>query len=362
MTSQHEPTFEGWLADSPDSVKGQMRWGYYQPKPFEETDIDIKVTHCGICGSDIHTLRSGWRPANYPICVGHEIIGHAIRVGSAVKSSIRVGDRVGVGAQSSSCLGRDCPDCSVGKENYCAKGSVGTYDSKYPDGSKSFGGYANFARVPGHFVFKIPEGIASADAAPMLCGGVTAYTPLVENGVRPETKVGIAGLGGLGHFGLLWAKALGCETIVAISRSRSKETDARKLGATCLVATGEEKWFKKHARSLDLIVSTVGDNDLPLSGYLGLLKTGGTLVQVGVPEGKITLNLAALIGKGTKIAGSSIGSPQQIEEMLQLAARKNVKPWIQEIPMKDANRAIVEFEEGKPRYRFVLVNEEKQKL
>ena len=163
-------------------------------------------------------------------------------------------------------------------------------------------------------------------------------------------KVGIVGVGGLGHFGILFAKALGCEEVVAISRSRNKEKDSRRMGATGFIATGDDtRWARKHARSLDLILCTVGDKNLPLGGYLGLLKVKGSLIQVGAPEGKVSLNLWGLLGKAARLGGSSIGSPEQMREMLDLAARKRVKPWVQEFPMKEANRAIVEFGKFSPR-------------
>lgn len=205
MSQQQDYKFEGWQGHDPGSVKGNMKWGEYQPKPFEDNDVDIQITHCGVCGSDLHMLRSGWMPAPYPVVVGHEIVGKAVRVGSQVKD-IKVGDRVGVGAQSSSCKQSDCEACGQGMDQHCQIAGVDTYADNYPDGSKSWGGYANYSRVPDHFVFKIPDGLSSEEAAPMLCGGITVYAPLVENGAGPGKKVGIAGLGGLGHFGVVFAK------------------------------------------------------------------------------------------------------------------------------------------------------------
>jgi alcohol dehydrogenase (NADP+) len=217
-------------------------------------------------------------PTLYPCCVGHEIAGTAVKVGKNVKH-FKVGDRVGVGAQSGSCL--DCEECADGKEQYCAKGNVGTYNGKYTDGSKSFGGYADYCRAPAHFAVKIPDSISTAEAAPMLCGGVTVWSPLIHNGAGPGKRVGIVGVGGLGHFGLLWAKALGCDEVVAISRTNTKKEDALKMGATKFIATKEEGWNKKNARSLDLIVSTVSSPNMPLSKYFQLLRTNGQFIQVG---------------------------------------------------------------------------------
>ncbi|KAF1986213.1 GroES-like protein [Aulographum hederae CBS 113979] len=350
--------FQGWLGMDKDSVNGKMVWGDYEPKTWTESDVDIKITHCGQCGSDIHTLRAGWGYTIFPCCVGHEIVGTAVKVGSAAKKGIKVGDRVGVGAQAGSCLKPDCEDCSAGLENYCSR-MVGTYNGKYADGSKSYGGYAKYTRVPSHFVFKIPDGIASADAAPMLCGGITVYAPLTHNGCGPGKRVGIVGVGGLGHFGLLFAKALGADKVVAISRTRSKESDAKQMGADDFIATDEDKdWAKTHRQTLDLIVSTVSSPKMPLGQYFRLLKTQGQFIQVGAPEDKIpSFSAFALIAKGVKFGGSSIGSPAEIDAMLKFAAEKKIKPWIVTRPMKDANQAVLDLEDGKARYRYVLVNE-----
>jgi len=350
--------FQGWMGLDKDADKGKMVWQEFEPKTWTESDVDIKVTHCGICGSDLHTLRSGWGPTLYPCCVGHEVVGTAVKVGSEVKH-IKVGDRCGVGAQSSSCLKPDCEECSSGLENHCSRGSVGTYNGKYPDGSKSYGGYSDYCRAPGHFVVKIPDGLSSAEAAPMLCGGVTTYSPLVKNGAGPGKKVGIVGVGGLGHFGLLWAKALGCDKVVAISRTSSKKEDAAKMGADHFIATDEDKdWAKKNERSLDLIVCTVSSPKMPIVQYLQLLRTNGQFIQVGAPEEAIPgFNMFALIAKGVKIGGSAIGSPKEIREMLDFAVKKNVHPFIQERPLKEANQAVIDMGDGKARYRYVLVNE-----
>lgn len=319
--------------------------------PIFETVSELTVQ------SDIHTLRSGWFPTNYPVCVGHEIVGKAVRVGKNVERGIKVGDRVGVGAQSDSCLRADCDECQNGDEQYCVR-QTQTFNSKHQDGSKSYGGYANYSRVPSHFVLKIPDAIDSADAAPMLCGGATVYSPLVMNGCGPGKKVGIVGVGGLGHFGVLFAKALGASKVVGISRSNAKKADVLKMGADEFIATDEDKdWEKTHGASLDLIVSTVSSPKMPLSKYLQLLKTHGTMIQVGAPEDSVpAFNAFSLITKGAKLGGSAIASPKQIEDMLALVAKHNVKPWIQERPMSEANQAIVDMDKGNARYRYVLVN------
>ncbi|RHZ49202.1 hypothetical protein CDV55_102481 [Aspergillus turcosus] len=353
--------FEGWLGLDKDAAKGNMVWKEFTPKAWEETDVDIKITHSGICGSDLHTLRSGWGPTMYPCCVGHEIVGIAVRVGSKAEGGIKVGDRVGVGAQNDSCLGRkgDCEECASGLEQYCSNKMVGTYNSVHLNGDKSYGGYALYHRAPSHFVFKIPDAIPSAEAAPMLCGGVTLYSPLKHYGCGPGKKVGVVGIGGLGHFGILFAKALGADKVVAISRKANKKEDALKLGADEYIATDEPDWAQRHNRSLDLIVSTVSSSKMPIVQYASLLRTDGYFVQMGAPEdGALEIPASSLIGRRIKMGGSLIGSPSEIREMLQLAAEKGVHPWIQERPMKDANQAVVDMEAGKARYRYVLVNDQ----
>lgn len=273
---------------------------------------------------------------------------------------IKVGDSVGVGAQAQSCLRKDCGECTKGREQFCSE-FVSTYGSVYPRGEgKSYGGYADYNRTNGHFVFKLPEGLDPAAAAPMLCAGVTMYSPLRQNGCGPGKRVGIIGVGGLGHFGVLFARALGADRVVGISRSESKRADVLALGADEYIATGEEEdWATKHAASLDLIISTVSSEKMPFNEYLGLLDTHGTLIQVGAPDGGVLPAISAFsfIKKSIKVGGGFIGAPGEIKEMLQLAVDKNVKPWIQERPLTDANQSIVDMEAGKARYRYVLKNE-----
>ncbi|KAJ5220351.1 NADP-dependent alcohol dehydrogenase 6 [Penicillium chermesinum] len=358
--SQTDYKFEGWMGLDPKASEGKMVWQEFKPKAWEETDVDIKVTHCGICGSDMHTLRSGWGPTKYPCCVGHEIVGNVVRVGSKV-THLSIGDRVGVGAQSQSCQNRngDCEECASGLEQYCSKGIVGTYNGTFINGDKSYGGYSTYNRVPAHFAVKIPDSIPSAEAAPMLCGGVTLFSPLKHNNCGPGKKVGIIGLGGLGHFGVLFAKAMGADKVVAISRKKNKADDALKMGADLYIATDDEPdWATKYARSLDLIVSTVSSSKMPMAGYVGLLRTAGAFVQVGLPDDGVLNAPVQHLMRRLKMQSSLVGSPGEIREMFELVAAKGVKPWIQERPMKDANKAIVDMDQGNARYRLVLVNEQ----
>lgn len=293
--------------------------------------------------------------------MGHEIVGTAVRVGKNVKH-VKPGDRVGVGAQARTCLQSDCPECSINKETYCAREMTNTYGSIYPgDEGKSYGGYADYNRTNGHFVVPIPEGLASEDAAPMMCGGITVYSPLKMNGCGPGKTIGVVGIGGLGHFAVLFAKALGADKVIGISRRSDKRDDALKLGCDQYIATAEDKdWEKKNFRSCDLIISTVSNANMPLTEYLSLIKTHGTFIQVGAPDGGELppINAFTLIFSGVKVGGSATGSPAtEIPEMLKLAADKKIKPWVQKVPMKEANKVVVDMEAGKARYRYVLVNE-----
>ncbi|KAL6414310.1 putative nadp-dependent alcohol dehydrogenase protein [Ilyonectria robusta] len=354
----HDYEFEGWLGHGETAAEGQMEWGTFEPKKRRENDVDIQVTHCGVCGTDIHVLRSDWSPTPYPCCVGHELVGKAVRVGSLVKN-IKVGDRVGVGPQAQSCERPDCYECSSGQMNYCPL-AVATYGAVYPDGKgKSYGGFGNYNRTNSSFVFKIPDGLASEDAAPMLCAGITMYAPLKKYGCRPGKKVGIVGIGGLGHFGILFAKALEADRVIAISRKLSKREDALALGADKYTATEEDgDWRAENRRSLDVIVLTASSPDMPINQYLELFKCGGTLVQLGAHAGGEFPPFSALtlLFNGLNIAGGINGSPEEMRDMLDLAAKKQIKPWIQTMPMEDANQALVDLEAGKPRYRLVLVN------
>lgn len=377
--------FEGWLGHDASSAEGKMVWGEYEPKSWEENDIDIKVTHSGICGSDLHTLRSGWvscpvasrfgtphfgtTPTNllhaqgetpYPCVVGHEIVGVAVRVGSNAEGDIKVGDIVGVGCQADSCLGRgdkECIPCQTGQESYCVAGGISTYGARHYNGDKTYGGYALYNRAPSHFVFKIPSGLAPEHAAPMLCGGVTVWSPLRHWGVGPGKKVAIAGVGGLGHFAVLFARALGADEVVGISRKASKRDEAMALGCTGYIATDDDAdWSSDNARRFDVIISTVSSANMPIAQYINTLALNGTMVQVGSPEEPISLSAFSLISGRRSLAGSAIGSPRDIREMLEFAAKHQIKPWVEIRPMSDANQAIVDMEAGKARFRYVLVN------
>lgn len=356
--SGNDSHFVGWVGHDKNCI-GNMKWEQYTPKKWTETDVEIKIECCGVCASDLHTARSGWGPTRYPCLVGHEIVGTVAKLGKDVKH-LKVGQRVGVGAQSGSCL--ECNACKHGDEPWCEKGLVGTYNGEYPNGGGfSMGGYAKYSRVPAHFAVPIPDSLDSVVAAPLMCGGVTVYNPLKTNGCGQEgfKRVGIVGIGGLGHFGLIFAKALGAEKITAISHTHSKEDLARKLGATDFIATGDKDAYAAHARSLDLLIVTNNNSDMPVDKYISLVRPHGKVVAVGVPEGELMPTpLANLAFTGVFLGGSLIGGPGIIKEMLELTAKQNLKPMIEVRNMKDANQVIPDMDAGKPRFRYVMVNED----
>ncbi|KAK0527666.1 hypothetical protein OC842_004794 [Tilletia horrida] len=350
--------FFGWVAKDKHSVEGKMVWESYKPKELKDDDVTIKIECCGICASDIHTISSGWGPAKYPLVTGHEIVGTIVELGSKV-TQFKIGQRVGVGAQSDSCL--DCEACKDGYEPYCSGGIVGTYNGEFRDGSgQSQGGYALYNRTKAHFAIPIPDGLPSEVAAPLCCGGVTAFSPLRDNDCGKEgvKRVGVVSLGGIGHFATVFAKALGAEKIVVISHSDSKKDLAKQLGATDFLTTSTEDFWKPYAKGLDLIVVTGNNEDMPIASFVQMLRHGGKVVHVGLPEKPVAPTpIGPLVRTGAFIGGSCIGGPGRIQEMMQLAADKKLNFLIETRPMSEANQAVVDMAAGKPRFRYVLVND-----
>ncbi|TYZ69158.1 hypothetical protein PybrP1_004267, partial [[Pythium] brassicae (nom. inval.)] len=308
----------------------------YESRVLGADDVEIKISHCGICGSDIHTLDSGWGPATYPCVVGHEIVGEVTLAGANV-SELAVGDRVGVGAQVSACLNKnkregekECRQCATGQDAYCPH-MVWTYNDLYKeDGAITYGGYADYVRVPAAYAFKIPESIPSDAAAPLLCAGVTVFTPFKELGVKAGDRVGVIGIGGLGHLGIQFAKALGA-TVVAFSRSQSKEAEARALGADEYVNYSDPEQAKRaaggvHGVGVDVLLLTADANDMPYNLFLSFLAIRGTCVMVALPNDAVKFRAYSLVGSGQKLAGSKIGSIADIKDMLALAAERNQIP------------------------------------
>ncbi|KZT10969.1 GroES-like protein [Laetiporus sulphureus 93-53] len=328
-----------------------------KPKTFQPEDVEIAITHCGVCGSDVHTLTQGWGKSKLPLVVGHEIVGKVVRVGDKV-TEFKPGDRVGVGAQIGACL--KCKACKTDLENYCPE-SIETYNSEYPDGVVSQGGYSTAIRAHERFVFPVPDEIESAHAASMLCAGLTVYSPLKTYGTGPGKKVGIVGIGGLGHYAILWAKAMGAE-VYAFTQNEEKVDDIKKMGADHVINVNKKDFAKPLARTLDLIVSTadVFDPDTPISDYLSTLFVHGKFITVGIPD--VDKPLPELhpfdfAGNGCLLGGSHVGSKKECLEMLELARSKNVRPWIETMPMKDAGKALMGVKENRVRYRYVLTQD-----
>ncbi|KAF9464013.1 NADPH-dependent alcohol dehydrogenase [Collybia nuda] len=326
----------------------------FEPKPFEDYDIDIKIEYCGVCGSDVHTITGGWGKPTLPIIPGHEIVGKAVRVGPKV-SSIKVGDRVGVGAQICSCM--KCEQCKNDNEQYCPK-AVNTYSSHYPNAEKTLsqGGYSTAVRAHERFVFPIPSALPLEEAAPMLCAGLTVYSPLVRNGAGKGKKVGVVGVGGLGHFAIQFARALECDRIVAFSHSSHKQDDAVELGATEVVITGKAGFEESLVGQLDLIICTADVSDgIPLREIMSTLNVHGRLIMVAIPNEDLPSLMSSDLSKnGSFLGGSKIGSKKEALEMLDLAVKKGVKPWIEMLSMKDCGTAVKAVKEGNVHYRHVL--------
>ncbi|KAB5569970.1 chaperonin 10-like protein [Coniochaeta sp. 2T2.1] len=351
--------FTGFQVNGPDTWL-EFHKNEFQPKPFGDYDVDVKIECCGVCGSDVHTISGGWGEQHFPLAVGHEIVGKAIRVGPKV-TLIQEGQRVGVGAQSYACL--ECRQCKNENETYC-KHQLDTYGAVWPDsGVVSQGGYSSHVRTHQHWVFPIPDALESTVAAPMLCAGLTAYSPLVRNGCGPGKKVGIVGLGGIGHFGVLFAKALGAE-VWAISRSHSKEADAKAMGADGFLATQDKDWNKPHEMTFDLIINCANSMEgFDLDAYLSLLDVHGKFVSVGLPEGEgVKVRNQTFLANGCFIGTSHLGSRRETLEMLQLAADKGIKTWVEEKPISEEGlkEIMQKMKKSDVRYRFCMTNYEEQ--
>ena len=313
-------------------------------------DVAFDIHFAGICHSDIHTVRDEWGKANYPVVPGHEIAGVVTEVGSEV-TKFKVGDRVGVGCFVDSC--RECPQCRAGEEQYCTNpGMVGTYNAIGRDGEPTQGGYSGAIVVDENYVLSIPDSLPLDAAAPLLCAGITLYSPLRHWNAGPGTRVAVIGLGGLGHMGVKLAHAMGAHVTV-LSQSLKKMEDGLRLGADEYFATSDRGTFKKLAGSFDLILNTVSAN-LPLGDYLPMLKLDGTLVELGMPENPMSVPAGALIFGRRRIAGSLIGGIRETQEMLDFCAEHGVRPEIEIIEPDYINEAYERVLASDVRYRFVI--------
>ncbi|MGP9490492.1 NAD(P)-dependent alcohol dehydrogenase [Glutamicibacter sp. 287] len=311
-------------------------------------DVLIDIKYSGICHSDIHTVRGEWGPQTYPLAPGHEIAGIVAEVGSAVTKH-KVGDRVGVGCMVNSCM--ECENCLAGDQQFCDK-SVGTYGATDRDGTITQGGYSTHVVVTENFVLSIPEGIELDVAAPLLCAGITTFSPLKHWGAGPGKKVAVVGLGGLGHMAVKIASALGAEVTV-LSQSLKKKEDGLHMGASDYRATSDENTFKELQKSFDLIINTVSAS-INVSDYLGLLRVNGTMVNVGAPAEPLPVNAFALIGGRRSFAGSQIGGIEETQEMLNFCAEHGIGAEVEVIAAEQINEAYERVMKSDVRYRFVI--------
>lgn len=315
-----------------------------------EHDVLIDIKFCGICHSDIHQARDEWGASNFPMVPGHEIAGIVSEVGSKV-TKYKVGDRVGVGCLVDSC--RTCASCNEGLENYCENGSTGTYNSTDREtGAPTQGGYSNKITVDENFVLRIPDSIPLDVGAPLLCAGITLYSPLMHWKAGPGKKVAIIGLGGLGHMGVKIAHALGAEVTV-LSQSLSKSADGKRMGADHYYATSDAATFEKLQGHFDLIINTVSAK-MDWNQYLQLLKRDGTLVILGIPEEEVSLGAFPLIGKRRSLAGSLIGGIKETQEMLDFCDKHKIACDVEVIPAQKVNEAYERVLKSDVRYRFVI--------
>ncbi|MGW5415114.1 NAD(P)-dependent alcohol dehydrogenase [Actinomadura geliboluensis] len=312
-------------------------------------DVLIRIEYAGICHSDIHTVQGDWGAKPFPLVPGHEIVGIVDEVGAGVTAH-RVGDRVGVGCMVNSC--GECVNCRNGDEQYCTDGMVATYAGVDRDGTITQGGYSTHVVVDAGFVLSVPEGLDPAAAAPLLCAGITTYSPLRRRGAGPGKKVAVVGLGGLGHMAVKLAHAMGAEVTV-LSQSLKKREDGLRLGADHYYATGDPGTFEQLADRFDLIINTVSAV-VDLDVYLGLLAVDGTLVNVGAPGVPLSLDAFSLIHARRSYAGSMIGGIAETQEMLDFCAEHGIGAEIELISADQVNEAYARVLASDVRYRFVI--------
>jgi uncharacterized zinc-type alcohol dehydrogenase-like protein len=313
-------------------------------------DVAIEILFCGICHSDIHQARDEWGNSTFPMVPGHEIVGRVTRVGPEVKG-FKAGDRVGVGCMVDSC--RACPACQKDLEQFCEKGAAFTYNGTEMDRkTPTYGGYATDVVVDEKFVLSIPAGLDLAGAAPLLCAGITTYSPLRHWKVKKGDRVAVVGLGGLGHMGVKLAAAMGAE-VTMLSTSKAKEADARRLGATGFALTTDPATFKKLAGRFDFILDTISANH-DVQAYMGMLKVDGALVLVGVPSEPTKVHAMTFIFGRKTLAGSLIGGIAETQEMLDFCGRHGITSDVEVIPVEKVNEAYERTVKSDVRYRFVI--------
>ena len=316
-----------------------------------KNDVKVDILYCGVCHSDIHTVHNDWGGAKYPVVPGHEIIGKVAEVGEDV-SSFKEGDIVGVGCMLNSC--QECPSCKQDLEQFCFEEATFTYNSPDPhiDDQQTYGGYSQHIVVDEKFVLNVPENLDLKGAAPLLCAGITTYSPLAHWDVGEGDKVGVVGLGGLGHMGVKFADAMGAE-VVMITRSPEKAEDAKRLGADEVLISTDEEQMKKHAGSFDFILNTIPVGH-DLNPYLELLTIDATMVLVGAVEPLEDFHGGKVIFGRKRVAGSLIGGIKETQEMLDFCGEHNITSDIEMIDIQDINKAFERVQDSDVKYRFVI--------
>lgn len=332
--------------DGPDK---SFRAAEIKRRDLDLHDILIEIKYAGICHSDIHTAHGEWGAVNYPLVPGHEIAGIVTEVGAEV-TKYKVGDRVGVGCMVDSC--GDCENCQKGEEQFCLNGQVPTYAGVDKYGEPTQGGYSTHIVVTEDFVLKIPDSIELDAAAPLLCAGITTYSPLNHWGAGPGKKVAVIGLGGLGHMAVQIAHAMGAEVTV-LSQTLNKKEDGLELGADSYYATSDPETFKKLGGYFDLIINTVSAK-IDINAYFGLLTLDGTLVNVGAPPEPLSVRVQSLIGGRRSFAGSLIGGIRETQEMLDFCAEHSIAPKIEVISADQIDEAYKRVLASDVKYRFVI--------
>jgi len=319
-------------------------------RPVGTNDVQIAIEHCGVCHTDIHFVNNDWGMTHYPVVPGHEIVGRVTEVGSAV-SNFQVGDRAAIGCLVDSC--GLCSNCEKGLEQYCLNGFTATYNSETQDpGGFTYGGYSQSIVAKESFVLKVPDNLIGPGIAPLLCAGITTYSPLKNWKIGPESKVGVIGLGGLGHMGVKFSHALGAHTTM-ITSSEQKGEDARLLGADEVLLSSSVDALVQEAGSFDFLLNTIPVNH-DLTPYLELLKTNGTMCVVGAVEPLSQVNAAQLIFGRRSLSGSLIGGIAETQEMLDFCGEKNILSEVEVIRMDEINDAYTRMQKNQVKYRFVL--------
>jgi uncharacterized zinc-type alcohol dehydrogenase-like protein len=337
---------KGYAAQSATTPLGPFKFDRREPGAH---DVEIEILYCGVCHSDIHQARNEWGGSIFPMVPGHEIVGKVTRVGAHVKN-FKAGDLAGVGCLVGSC--GSCPSCEQGLEQYCEKGMVGTYNGREKDGSPTYGGYSDKIVTNEEFVLKISEKLSLERVAPLLCAGITTYSPLRQWKVGKGHRLAVVGLGGLGHMAVKLGVSMGAEVTV-LSTSARKEADAKELGAHKFVVTKDEASLATVKNYFDFIIDTVSaEHDLNL--YLSLLRLDGTMILLGVPPTAPQVAAFNLIGKRRRLAGSLIGGIKETQEMLDYCAEHNIMSDVEVIPISEINNAYGRMIKGDVHYRFVI--------